>query len=174
MAPRAETFQQIDQISRWLKTAVPQPSDQNIRTQIGVHFEEVHEMLQALHQADATDSACDQLGLADDVMSYFQRRIKDRKLEIDVDRIVRVALLDALCDQIVTAVGVAHMLGMDIGGALKEVADSNDSMFGEDGKPIFSEKRKIVRGRRYRSPGLAAYMVRSTHEDDSNAEEKPA
>ena len=39
--------------------------------------------------------------------------------------------LDALCDQIVTAIGVAHMSGMDIQGALQEVANSNDSKFEE-------------------------------------------
>ena len=41
----------------------------------------------------------------------------------------RIAVLDAICDQIVTAVGVAYMMGMDIEGALAEVNRSNWSKF---------------------------------------------
>jgi len=51
---------------------------------------------------------------------------------------------------------------MDIEGALKEVASSNDSKFGEDGKPIFNEQSKIMKGPHYQSPDLTAYTLRRT------------
>lgn len=175
MAMTPQTFQftntpnqpneQIRQIAQWFETAVPNPSGQNAHTQIGVHLEEVFEMVQALRNAGATFPARKDLTFAADVLSYFQRQLKSGALEIDFDKVDRVTLLDALCDQIVTTVGIAHMLGMDIDGALREVATSNDSGFGEDGQPIFNEQRKIVKGPRYQSPDLAAYTTRRPFKD---------
>lgn len=74
-----------------------------------------------------------------------------------LDNNQKIELLDSLCDQIVTAVGVAHMLGMDIEGALKEVNDSNMSKF-EDGKAVFNENGKIKKGKHYRKPNLASFV----------------
>lgn len=161
-----QSLEQIGQIARWFETAVPNPSDRNTCTQIGVHLEEVSEMIRVLRDAGATHSARKELTFAADVQSYFQRQLKSGDLEIAFDKVDRVALLDALCDQIVTTVGIAHMLGMDIEGALREVAASNKSRFGEDRQPIFNEQRTIVKGPRYRSPDLAAYTVRRNAKDD--------
>ena len=69
----------------------------------------------------------------------------------------RVALLDAICDRIVTGIGMAHMLGMDIIGALDEVNRSNFSKF-EDGKPVFNEHGKIKKGRDYKAPELEKFV----------------
>lgn len=161
-----ESLEQIRQIARWFETAVPNPSDQNARTQIGAHLEEVSEMIRALRDAGATHSARKELTFAADVLSYFRRQLKSGELEISLDKIDRVALLDALCDQIVTTVGIAHMLGMDIAGALKEVAASNESELGKDGKPIFNEQRKTIKGPRYKSPDLAAYTMRGASKEE--------
>ena len=95
-------------------------------------------------------------------MVYLQRQLKTGAIELDLTQIDRIVLLNALCDQIVTAVGTAHMLGMDIHGALAEVAASNDSKFGEDGHPIFNQEQKIVKGPNYRAPDLSRYAGTTT------------
>ena len=69
----------------------------------------------------------------------------------------RVELLDALCDQIVTAVGVAYMMGMDIEGALAEFNRSNWSKF-EGGVPVFNEQGKIAKGAEYTPSELSGYI----------------
>ena len=69
----------------------------------------------------------------------------------------RAELLDDLCDQIVPAVGVAYMLGMDIEGALAEVNRSNWSKF-EGGVPVFNEHGKIAKGVEYTPPELSDYI----------------
>ncbi|SSX60346.1 nucleoside triphosphate pyrophosphohydrolase family protein [Actinobacillus lignieresii] len=76
---------------------------------------------------------------------------------MELDNEDKVELLDALCDQIVTAIGVAHMFGMNIQGALQEVANSNDSKF-EDGKPVFNEQGKIAKGKHYFKPNLERFV----------------
>lgn len=154
------TGRQITQIKTWFEKAVPQPTLTNIHTQLGVHFEEIGEMLTSLQEAGVDFPAREQLAFTTSVIDFIQRRLKSApgSLEIAIDDIDRTALLDSLCDQIVTAIGVAHMLGMDIEGALQEVADSNDSKFGPDGEPIFNEQRKIIKGSLYWAPNLSQFV----------------
>lgn len=151
---------QTRQIKTWFEKAVPFPNNQNIHSQIGVHLEEVTEMLAVLQPAGASMRVREELGLAHDVLFYAQKQIKAYTdgAEIVLDDIDRISLLDALCDQIVTAIGIAHMLEMDIEGALKEVADSNDSKFDSDGNPIFNEQRKILKGPNYLPPNLSKFV----------------
>jgi predicted HAD superfamily Cof-like phosphohydrolase len=95
--------------------------------------------------------------LAHDLFHVSELFKKNLELSIDHKLIDRKALLDSLCDQIVTAVGVAHMFGMDISGALSEVNRSNWSKFVE-GKPVFNEHGKIAKGPNYTPPDLARFV----------------
>lgn len=69
----------------------------------------------------------------------------------------RVAVLDSLADQIVTATGIGVFLGMNVPGALAEVNRSNYSKF-EDGEPIFNENKKVMKGKDYTPPDLTSYI----------------
>lgn len=154
------SLDRIRQIKRWFELAVPAPTEQNIHSQLGVHFEEVGEMLDVLKEAGQSYSMREQLSFVADAVGFAQRRLKEGRqgIAISLRDLDRVELLDALCDQIVTAVGVAHMLDLDIEGALKEVADSNDSKFDDEGRPIFNEQLKIMKGPNYFRPDLVKYI----------------
>lgn len=69
----------------------------------------------------------------------------------------RLAVLDSIADQIVTATGVGTFLGMNVPGALAEVNRSNYSKF-EDGEPIFNENKKVMKGKDYTPPDLTPYI----------------
>lgn len=69
---------------------------------------------------------------------------------------IRWCRLDALCDLIVTCVGLAYMMGYDLHAALEVVNASNWSKF-EDGQPVFDEQGKIQKGKNYRAPSLEAF-----------------
>ena len=141
------TSTDISTILHWFQAAVPEPTDKNRAVQIGVHFEEVAEMAESLSQE----------GIADDlneVSGYFKEWLT---LTSDHALIDRTELLDSLCDQIVTAVGVAHMFGLDIAGALNEVNRSNWSKF-VDGKPLFNMHGKILKGPGYTPPNLEPFV----------------
>jgi len=142
----------IQNTKQWFEAALPEPTGQNTAIQAGCHLEEVAEMLQAM-------TGC----------PYFR---KDRDAAIDALTFLADGLkcgiysvatasateyLDALCDQIVTAVGCAHMEGMDIQGALAEVNRSNWSKF-VDGKPVFDENGKIKKGPGYSAPELGRFV----------------
>lgn len=153
-----QSTNQIRKIKAWFETAVPDPSPHNTSTQLAVHFEEVAEMLEALAPAGSTFPAKEQLHFSHDVMNYVQRQMKTKHIDLDLTQVNRVNLLDALCDQVVTAIGVAHMFGMDIESALLEVGDSNNSKFDSNGNPIFDAQNKIIKGPNYRKPNLTPYV----------------
>jgi hypothetical protein len=145
----------IDQIFNWFQKAIPVVSEDNKRVQVGVHIEEFTEMLCTFKFKDNPNqhemripSAC----AVNEALADFLKNNKD----VDLITIDRKELLDSLCDQIVTAIGVAHMFGFDIRSALKEVADSNDSKF-VDGKPIFNAAGKIAKGPNYFKPDIARF-----------------
>ena len=138
----------IHHIRDWFNLAVPEPTDKNRAVQIGVHFEEVAEMLDATrHWAPC---------LRDD-LADIANKFKKHRAGVDTNEVDRTELLDAICDQIVTAVGVAHMFGMDIEGALAEVNRSNWSKF-VDGKPVFDANGKIAKPATYSKPDLAPFL----------------
>ena len=104
-------------------------------------------MLQTL----PTHHPCLRDDLADVANGYKKRH------EVNVEDVDRTELLDALCDQIVTAVGVAHMFGLDIEGALAEVTRSNYSKF-VDGAPVFDANGKIAKPATYSKPDLTPFL----------------
>lgn len=142
----------IARIVKWFQAAVPNPQTENAVVQIGCHFEECAEMAESLGDevlyAELDWAAADYKARLDWCMEAVR----------GMDGTARTALLDALCDQIVTAVGVGHMLGFDMVGALTEVMLSNESKF-EDGRPVFDENGKIRKGRDYFAPDLADFAM---------------
>ena len=138
----------IKEIEGWFKAAVPNPTEDTLRVQLGVHFEEVSEMLEAVGEQDTA---------AFEGMTDLAEMFKGTKFALASQN--NDALLDSLVDQIVTAIGVAHMKGFDIEGALHEVSRSNNSKF-VDGKPIFNENGKIMKGPHYVAPNLTQFLSR--------------
>lgn len=143
----------IKSIFLWFLKAVPVPANQNKMTQTGVHFEEVGEMLDEMVGEDATTSIlidranASIKALADRLKSgNGTYAIKDRKL-----------FCDALCDQVVTAVGTGRMQGMDMPGAVEATDASNWSKF-VDGEPIFNENKKIMKGPSYKPVELEPFI----------------
>lgn len=141
----------IQETKKWFEAAVPAPTEENFNVQLGCHLEEVVEMLDNLCTKQGDDIL---LARAADSLEDLSKALKNGSYKVSALR--AVDHLDALTDQIVTAVGCAHMAGMDIVGALDEVNRSNFSKF-EDGKPVFNEHGKIAKGRDYKAPELAGF-----------------
>lgn len=133
---------EIKRTKQWFEQAVPTPTDANCLVQIGCHLEETAEMLDAL----GLDSAAQNLH---DLADKFKRR----EYELGSLNIDRKELLDSLCDQLVTAIGVAHMFELDAITGLERVNTSNWSKF-VDGKPVFDANGKITKSANYRKPDL--------------------
>lgn len=140
----------VNSILGWFKAAVPSPTSKNVAVQIGCHYEEVAEMAEALGDVEA--------------IPFLTEAAEEFKFGGTLEDIFgedyypdHVSLLDSLCDQIVTAIGVAHMFGMDIEGALAEVNRSNWSKF-VDGNPVFDVNGKIAKPSSYSKPVLDKFV----------------
>lgn len=148
----------ITDIANWFKAAKPEPTKKDICTQVGCHYEEVAEMMEAMQGHDHR---------ASQMMSSIADTYKMRHLSVDgiVESVLvdsmqpkdNIELLDALCDQIVTATGVAYMMGFDIEGALKEVIRSNNSKMVK-GKFEFDDNGKIMKPESYSEPDLTRFV----------------
>jgi hypothetical protein len=66
----------------------------------------------------------------------------------------RKQFLDSQADQIVTAVGVGHCAKMNIVEGVRRVNSSNWSKYDTNGKPIFNDHGKIMKGPDYKAPDL--------------------
>lgn len=140
----------IASITLWHRRARPHPTEIDADIQIGVHLEEVCEMLDAMEGADPQTR--NRIAVARQALAMLADGLKSKSYEVEI--IDRVALLDALCDQVVTSVGVAHCLHMQFDKGLDIVTSSNWSKFDEQGQPIFDANGKIKKGPRYTPPHL--------------------
>ena len=65
-----------------------------------------------------------------------------------------VEVADALTDILYVTYGAGHSFGIDLDACFEEVQKSNMSKIGEDGKPIYNEIGKVMKGPNYFKPNL--------------------
>ena len=65
---------------------------------------------------------------------------------------------DALTDILYVTYGAGHAFGIDLDKCFKEVQSSNMSKLGKDGKPIYNESGKVMKGPRYFKPDLTKFV----------------
>ena len=65
---------------------------------------------------------------------------------------------DALTDILYVTYGAGHAFGIDLDSCFEEVQNSNMSKLGKDGKPIFNEAGKVMKGPNYYKPDLSKFV----------------
>ena len=65
---------------------------------------------------------------------------------------------DALTDILYVTYGAGHAFGIDLDKCFDEVQSSNMSKLGEDGKPIYNEAGKVMKGPNYFKPDLSKFL----------------
>lgn len=69
-----------------------------------------------------------------------------------------VGVADALADILYVTYGAGHAFGVDLDKCFAEVQRSNMSKLGEDGKPIYREDGKVLKGPNYSEPDLKSVL----------------
>ena len=67
-------------------------------------------------------------------------------------------IADALTDILYVTYGAGCAYGIDLDKCFKEVQRANMSKLGEDGKPIYNEKGKVMKGPNYSEPNLKQFV----------------
>ena len=65
---------------------------------------------------------------------------------------------DALTDILYVTYGAGHAFGIDLDQCFEEVQSSNMSKLGKDGKPIYNESGKVMKGPKYFKPDLTKFV----------------
>ena len=65
---------------------------------------------------------------------------------------------DALTDILYVTYGAGYAYGINLDKCFKEVQRANMSKLGKDGKPIFNEKGKVMKGPNYLGPDLKKFV----------------
>ena len=99
--------------------------------------------------------------LDDKITSLRYELIKEELDElrdaIDSKDIKEVA--DALTDILYVTYGAGHAFGINLDKCFEEVQNSNMSKLGSDGKPIYNDKGKVMKGPNYFKPDLNKFVA---------------
>ena len=69
-----------------------------------------------------------------------------------------VEVADALTDILYVTYGAGHAFGIDLDKCFNEVQNSNMSKLGKDGKPIYNQLGKVMKGPNYFKPDLRKFV----------------
>ena len=87
----------------------------------------------------------------------INEELAELKEAIDKKDIKEVA--DALTDILYVTYGAGHAFGINLDKCFQEVQKSNMSKLGNDGKPIYNDKGKVMKGPNYFKPDLNKFVA---------------
>ena len=86
----------------------------------------------------------------------IKEELEELKDAIDQKNLKEVA--DALTDILYVTYGAGHAFGIDLDKCFAEVQNSNMSKLDENGKPIYNENGKVMKGPNYFKPNLQKFI----------------
>ena len=87
----------------------------------------------------------------------IKEELDELKEAIDSKDMKEVA--DALTDILYVTYGAGHAFGINLDKCFEEVQNSNMSKLGTDGKPIYNDKGKVMKGPNYFKPDLNKFVA---------------
>jgi len=120
------------------------------------NFEKVKQFMQTFGQevktkASFSDEKTNQLRL--DLISEELEELKNAMTSKDL-----LEVADALTDILYVTYGAGHAFGINLDKCFDEVQNSNMSKLGSDGKPIYNDSGKVMKGPDYFKPDLSKFL----------------
>ena len=120
------------------------------------NFEKVKQFMQTFGQevktrASFSDEKTNQLRL--DLISEELEELKNAMRSKDL-----LEVADALTDILYVTYGAGHAFGINLDKCFDEVQNSNMSKLGSDGKPIYNDSGKVMKGPNYFKPDLSKFL----------------
>ena len=88
--------------------------------------------------------------------NLIKEELEELRIAIEEKDLLEVT--DALTDILYVTYGAGHAFGIDLDKCFNEVQESNMSKPGEDGKPIYNEMGKVMKGPKYFKPNLSKFI----------------
>ena len=89
-------------------------------------------------------------------INLIQEELSELQTALHEKNIVEIA--DALTDILYVTYGAGHAFGINLDKCFDKVQNSNMSKLGNDGKPIYNETGKVMKGPNYFKPDLSKFL----------------
>ena len=86
----------------------------------------------------------------------IQEELNELEKAMETKNLKEIA--DALTDILYVTYGAGYAYGINLDKCFKEVQRANMSKLGKDGKPIYNEKGKVMKGSNYSAPDLKQFV----------------
>ena len=90
-------------------------------------------------------------------IDLINEELEELKEAIKQKNLLEVA--DALTDILYVTYGAGHAFGIDLDKCFDEVQNSNMSKLDENGKPIYNDSGKVMKGPNYYKPNLSKFLL---------------
>ena len=89
-------------------------------------------------------------------LKLIKEELEELEQALNDKNLLEVA--DALTDILYVTYGAGHSFGINLDACFEEVQRSNMSKLDEDGKPIFNEYGKVMKGPNFSKPNLKQFI----------------
>ena len=120
------------------------------------NFEKVKKFMQTFGQETKTKPLFPSDKIINLRYQLIEEELSELKIAITNRDIAEVA--DALTDILYVTYGAGHAFGIDLDKCFDEVQNSNMSKLGENGKPIYNDAGKVMKGPKYFKPDLSKFV----------------
>ena len=121
------------------------------------NFEKVGKFMETFGQEVKSKSSLSSEKINSLRVSLIEEELEELKQAIREKNLLEVA--DALTDLLYVTYGAGHAFGINLDKCFDEVQKSNMSKLGLDGKPIYSDKGKVLKGPKYFKPNLSNFLI---------------
>ncbi len=120
------------------------------------NFEKVKKFMTTFGQEVKTNPsfASDKINLLR--YELIKEELDELKVALDNNNLLEVA--DALTDILYVTYGAGHAFGIDLDKCFEEVQNSNMSKLDKNGKPIYNDMGKVMKGENYFKPDLSKFI----------------
>ena len=120
------------------------------------NFDDVKNFMEIYAQEVKTKSSFPNEKIIQLRYDLIKEELDELRVAIKDHDIVEVA--DALTDLLYVVYGAGHSFGIDLDKCFAEVQRSNMSKLDNDGKPIYNENGKVMKGPNYSKPNLKQFL----------------
>ena len=120
------------------------------------NFEKVKTFMETFGQEVKSKPSFSSKKINDLRYNLIKEELDELKQAIDKNDLLEVA--DALTDILYVTYGAGHAFGINLDNCFSEVQNSNMSKLGTDGKPIYNEAGKVMKGPNYYKPDLTKFV----------------
>ena len=120
------------------------------------NFEKVGEFMKTFGQEVKSKSSLSSDKINILRINLIEEELDELKQAINQKNLLEVA--DALTDILYVTYGAGHAFGINLDKCFEEVQNSNMSKLDENGKPIYNESGKVMKGPNYFKPDLSKFV----------------